>query len=120
MSRTITVSEETYNSIKGQLAPEVAVADNYVVVRTQSAGVHAGVLHGRDGKDVELHDSRRLWYWDGAATLSELAMSGVSKPENCKFPAPVSRIVLTEAIEVIDCTDAAQQSIKGVKEWSAK
>jgi len=122
MSKMITVSDETYESIKGQLDAPVKTAENYVIVRTRSAGVHAGELVKRNGMEVELANSRRLWYmvWDGAATLSELAMCGVSKPENCKFPAPVGRIVLTEAIEVIDCSDAAQESIKGVKVWSAK
>ena len=120
MSKTITVSDETYESIKGQLDAPVKMAKNYVIVRTRSAGVHAGEIVKRNGMEAELANSRRLWYWDGAATLSELAMCGVSKPENCKFPAPVGRIVLTEAIEVIECSDAAQESIKGVPVWSAK
>ena len=120
MSKTITVSDETYENIKGQLGAPVKMADNYAIVRTRSAGVHAGELVKLEGMVAELANNRRLWYWDGAATLSELAMCGVSKPENCKFPAPVDRIVLTEAIEVLDCSDVAQQSIKGVAVWSAK
>ena len=68
------------------------------VVRTYSAGVFFGKVVERDGKEVRMTDARRLWYWDGAASLSQLANDGVSKPENCKFPAPVAEIVLTEAI----------------------
>ena len=90
----------------------------YVIVRTYSAGVHAGVLERRDGREVELSDSRRIWYWDGAATLSELAMKGPGKPSTCKFPAPVDRIVLTEAIEIIDVTPEAEAAIRGVHVWS--
>ncbi len=90
----------------------------YVIVRTYSAGVHAGVLERRDGREVELSDSRRIWYWDGAATLSELAMKGPGKPRTCKFPAPVDRIVLTEAIEIIDVTPEAEAAIRGVHVWS--
>lgn len=90
----------------------------YVIVRTYSAGVHAGTLAAREGREVELTGARRIWYWDGAATLSELAQRGTSKPDNCKFPAPVDRIVLTEAIEIIQTTEAARASIAAIAPWS--
>jgi hypothetical protein len=64
-----------------------------------------------------MRNARRLWYWDGASSLSQLAMEGVKKPENCKFPCEVARIELTEAIEIIDCTEEAKQSIAGVPVW---
>ena len=92
----------------------------YVIVRTYSAGVHAGTLKVRDGKEVVLTNVRRLWYWDGAASLSQLAVDGVSRPENCKFPCEVPEIVLTEAIEIIPTTDKARASIAGVKVWEKK
>ena len=66
-----------------------SIVENYVIVRTRSAGVHAGELISHNKKGVELKNARRLWYWDGAASLSQLAMEGVSRPENCKFPEPV-------------------------------
>jgi len=89
----------------------------YVVIRTYSAGVHAGYIQSRKGKEVVLVDSRRLWYWDGAFTLSAIAKDGVSKPSDCKFSCVVGMIILTEAIEIIPCTKTAQNSIEGVKEW---
>jgi hypothetical protein len=89
----------------------------YVIIRTYSAGVHAGYLKSRDGKEVELTDARRIWYWDGAATLSQLAKDGVSKPDNCKFPEKIDSIILTEAIEIIPCTEKARASIESVKPW---
>jgi len=88
-----------------------------VLVRTYSAGVHVGTLKSRDGKEVVLTNARRIWYWDGAATLSQLAIDGTSKPENCKFPGAVPEILLTEAIEIIPITDKARESIAGVKAW---
>lgn len=89
----------------------------HVIVRTYSAGVFAGVLKSKDGKEVGMTDARRLWYWDGAASLSQLAVDGVSKPKTCKFPAPVAEILLTEAIEIIPTTDAAKKSIDAVQVW---
>lgn len=94
-------------------------AGQYVIVRTNTAGVFAGILDRRDGKEVELRDARRLWYWDGAASLSELAMKGTKKPRTCKFPVAVERVLLLEAIEVLDTTDAAEASIRAVPAWEA-
>jgi len=93
------------------------LSDNYYIIRTNSAGVHAGEIVSREGKEVKLKNARRLYYWDGAATLSQLAMEGVEKPENCKFPCEVNEIILTEAIEIMPCTIQAQKSIKNVKVW---
>ena len=91
----------------------------YVIVRTNSAGVFAGDLESRNGTEVVLRNARRLWYWAGAASLSELAMRGTSKPAACKFPCPVDRVTLLEAIELLDVTTEARESIQGVAEWRA-
>ena len=87
------------------------------IVRTLSAGVFIGTVKERSGKEVLLTNARRIWYWDGAASLSQLANEGTSKPGNCKFPAPVAEVLLTEAIELIPATEAAIASIASVKEW---
>ena len=100
-----------------EFVPKKEIMENYVIVRTYSAGVFAGELVGRDKRVVTLRNARRLWYWDGAASLSQLAMEGVKKPENCKFPCEVEEIVLTEAIEVITATRECFDSIKGVTVW---
>ena len=52
-----------------------------VIVRTYSAGVFAGEFVSRKGREVVLKNARRLWYWSGAASLSEMAMSGVRHPD---------------------------------------
>lgn len=89
----------------------------YVIVRTYSAGVFAGTLISHKGKEVELKNARRLWYWKGASSLSQLAMEGVKYPHECNFPCEVSKIVLTEAIEILDVTKQARESIAGVPVW---
>ena len=92
--------------------------NTYVIVRTYSAGAWAGELVVRDGKEVQLTNARRLWYWDGAATLSQLALTGPTKPGNCKFPAAVD-VLLTEAIEIIPATPEARTAIEAVDVWQA-
>ena len=91
----------------------------YVIVRTYSAGVFAGTLESRKGKEVVLSNARRLWFWSGAASLSQLAVSGTSNPSACKFPIPVSSVTLLEAIEILDVTPAARASIEAVSIWKS-
>jgi len=91
----------------------------YKIVRTYSAGVFAGYLKSRNGQEVVMLNARRIWYWDGAASLSQLAMSGTSKPDKCKFPEAVDKVELTQAIEILDVTEKAKQSIESVKIWGS-
>ena len=91
----------------------------YVIVRGHSSGVFAGELVRRAGVEVELRGCRRLWYWEGAASLSELAVAGVSRPAKCKFPIATAKHEILDAIEVIDCTAEARHSIEGVPVWTA-
>ncbi len=86
-----------------------------VIVRTYSAGAHFGYLVSRDGKEVTLERSRRLWRWFGAWTLSEIATDGLDVTKS-KIGAPVS-VVLTEAIEIIDVTPEAVAILETAK-WA--
>lgn len=88
-----------------------------VIIRGNRSGVFFGTLVAKEGQEVKLENCRRLWYWDGAASLSQLAVDGVSKPENCNFTVTVNEIIITDVIEIILCTDKAIRSIEGVKEW---
>ena len=90
----------------------------YVFVRTYSAGVFAGYMEERDGKEVTLRNARRLWLWKGAASLSQMAMEGTSKPDECKFPCEVDKVILIESIEILDVTAKAKKSINEVPVWS--
>ena len=91
--------------------------NQYVIVRGDRSGVFAGNLKKRNGREVILTNVRRLWYWDGAASLSQLAQSGISKPENCKFPEAVKEILVLDAIEILNATPNAKKIIEGVKVW---
>lgn len=95
------------------------LTEQYVIIRTCSAGVFAGYLVERNGKEVVLRNARRLWYWAGASSLSELAVKGVSQPNDCKFPVAVPSVTLTEAIEIIECTPDSKKSIEAVPVWTS-
>lgn len=87
------------------------------IIRADHAGVFYGEIKERRGSEVDMLNVRRIWYWDGACSLSQLAVEGTKAPDNCKFTVTVPAITILGVIEIIPCTDAAMQSIEGVKEW---
>ena len=91
--------------------------EQYYIVRADRAGVFAGNIKERNGSEVTMTDVRRLWYWDGAASLSQMAVEGVKAPENCKFTVVVPEMTILGVIEIIQCTTIAEESIKKVSEW---
>lgn len=88
-----------------------------VIVRGNKSGVFFGTLMDRQGSEVQLTSCRRLWYWDGACSISQLATDGTTEPEDCKFTVTVDEITILDAIEIIPCTERAADSIEGVKVW---
>lgn len=127
------VKEKTDKELKNEVAEliksgninAISTATEYehpwVIVRCAQAGVFFGQIVDFDKPNacVRLTECRRLWYWDGAASLSELAVSGTKRPKNCKFTVRVADIAVLGVIEVIMCEKKAAESINGVPEWKA-
>lgn len=88
-----------------------------VIIRGQASGIFYGTLEEKDGREVKLSNCRRLWYWDGAASISQLALDGTTAPDNCKFTVTVQEIVILDTIEIILCSDKAVKSIEAVDIW---
>jgi hypothetical protein len=86
-----------------------------VLIRTFSAGVHFGTLLQHEGHEVLLKDSRRIWAWSDANTLHEISLDGVGRQS--KISRMIPCILLTEAIEIIPCSDKAIASIEN-RGWS--
>lgn len=114
------IAKSEYDKVNARKKAKVLDGMEYCIVRTYSAGVFAGYIEKREGKEVTIRKVRRIWYWDGANSLSQLAVDGTLKPENCKFACEVDTIIVTEAIEVIPCTEKARKSIMEVEEWKLK
>lgn len=87
------------------------------IVRCDRAGVFYGEIEERNGTEVKMRNVRCLWYWDGAATLLQLAAEGTTRPESCKFTMTIDSLEVLDAIEIIPCTAKAIKSIEGVEEW---
>ena len=88
-----------------------------VIVRGDRSGVFFGTITKKEGQEVTLENCRRLWYWDGAASISQLSKEGTTNPSQCKFTVTIDHIIILDAIEIILCTEQAIRSIEGVREW---
>lgn len=91
--------------------------NQYYIIRCKDAGVFFGHIKSRNGGEAELTDVRRLWYWDGAASLSQMAVDGVNKPRTCKFSVVVPEMTVLGVIELIPCSEKAVASILEVAVW---
>lgn len=90
----------------------------YCLVRSSYAGVFAGHLAGYDSGSALLKDARRIWYWAGAATLSQLSQDGTADPGACKFPCEVPEVYLEGVFEVLPCSNKGKESIRSVPVWA--
>ena len=83
---------------------------SFCIVRTYSAGVHMGYLHECNGSCVILKDARRLFSWTEAFTLHEISQNGGGEASRISMPVP--EIYLSEAIEVIPCSEKATKNLQ--------
>jgi hypothetical protein len=81
-------------------------------------GIHFGFLKSKLGSEVTLVGARRVQYWSGAASISEMASRGVSDPRSCRFAPAVQEITLPSIVEMILVTSKAQANLFGVPVWT--
>ena len=87
------------------------------IVRCDHAGLFFGKIKERSGSEVTMTEVRKLWSWDGACAVEQLAQDGTKAPGNCRFTVTILEMTVLGAIQIIPCTDAASASLRDVKEW---
>jgi len=110
----LALSNDKENSTKQENKVQensISLIGEYVIIRTYSAGVWAGVLKEKVKNEVYLANARRLFYWSNieGMSLSGISLNGIDSSKS-KICAPVD-IVWLEAIEIIPCTDKAKKTI---------
>lgn len=85
---------------------------------SNGGGIHFGFLKSKVGDQVVLVGSRRVQYWNGAASISEMAVRGVSKPQDCRFGPITPEITLPHIVELIPISTKAQANLFGVAVWT--
>lgn len=87
------------------------------IVRSVQAGVFYGEIKERNGQEVTMANARCLWYWDGAASLMQLAKEGVTNPDSCQFTVVVDEVTILDVCEILPCTAEAIKCIDNVRVW---
>lgn len=91
--------------------------DKKYIVRSVEAGVFYGNIEEKNGNEVTMTNARCLWYWDGAASLNQLAEEGVKNPRDCKFTISVPELTILNVSEILPCSDKAVANIDTVPVW---
>lgn len=91
----------------------------FVIIRTYSAGVHAGILSEKSGSEVILKNARRMWYWKAKKSISLSAVANYGITDESKI-APAIESIWLEAIEIIPCSKESIESISGAKDAKAE
>lgn len=108
---------------KDSITKEAKTKDGmkYCVIRSYGAGVFCGYLKEQkadiNGVNVVLIDSRRIWYWSGACSLSQIAVEGSKDINNCKIAMVVPEQFIANVIEIIPMTEKAKNNIEGADIW---
>jgi hypothetical protein len=91
--------------------------NQFYIVRTNRAGVFFGKIKEANKDEVTMTDVRKIWHWEGACAVEQLAMDGTKKPSGCSFTVIVPEMTVLEPIQIIPCTDKATESLSGVAVW---
>lgn len=90
-----------------------------IIARIERAGVFHGTLAAKDAEITTMTDVRRIYYWEGALSVTDMSVTGVNA--SSKITLPAKRVVFQTArvIELVECTDEANKSIESIKPWKA-
>jgi len=87
---------------------------NYIV-RADRAGVFFGEIKENKGTSVVMTNVRKIHYWEGAAAVEQIAMSGISGSSRLTVVVPEMEIMTP--IQIIPCSEQATENLKGWNEW---
>lgn len=92
-----------------------------VLIRSYASGVHFGLLESQrdapQGLEVTLRNSRRVHYWEGAASLSQMAVDGIGKPDSSRVAMALDSFTVQNVIETIPMTEKAFENLKNQPIW---
>ena len=91
------------------------------IIRSYGAGVFIGYVAEQkselNGVNIILKQAKRIYYWDGACSLTQLAKDGTKSPNGCKITEPVDSQFIANVIEIIPVTKKASINIDEVEIW---
>lgn len=91
----------------------------FVLIRGYGSGVQFGYLKSREGCEIVLINSRRIWSWNKATETSQIAVSGIDAA-NSKVTVVIPEKIITDAIEILFITKEGEANLKAQPIWTKK
>ena len=87
-----------------------------IIARIERAGVFHGTLDYLDAEIIRMKDVRRIYSWEGALSVTDMAVNGISRG---KITPPVSVVefMSNNIIELNKCSEKATRSIESIQTW---
>ena len=87
-----------------------------IIARIERSGVFHGTLDHIDNDIMRLKNARRIYYWNGALSVTDMAAKGIT---GGKVTIPVSTVefMSDKVVELNECSDDATKSIETIKPW---
>ena len=93
-----------------------ALLNKNIIARIDKAGVFHGRLDYIDEQIIRLKDVRRIYQWNGALSVTDMAVNGIT---GGKVTIPVSTVefISNNIIELNECSDEATEAIIAITPW---
>jgi hypothetical protein len=95
--------------------------NQFYIIRADKAGVFMAKIESIENGAAVVNSARRLYYWEGALDVTQIAAHGVTRPQSCKFSVQMGsedKSTIFNLIEFHPASEKAIASIQSVKEWT--
>ena len=93
-------------------------SETFYIVRADRAGVFFGKISEKTANSVTMTDVRKIHYWQGACAVEEISQSGVA--DSSRLTVIIPEMEIANPIQILPCTGAATNNLKGKVEWKQK
>ena len=90
-----------------------------IIARINRAGVFHGTLAAKDAETTTMTDVRRIYYWQGPISVTDMSVTGVKAGSEVTLPAKRVEFETAKVIELIECSAEASKSIESIEPWKA-
>ena len=87
-----------------------------IIARIDRAGVFHGTLDYIDNEIIRIKDARRIYYWNGALSVTDIAAKGITGGK-VTIPVTTVEFMSGKIIELNECSEEASKSIEAIKPW---
>ena len=89
----------------------------YSIIRSDRFGVYFAEVKSQTEKTIVLQNARNIHYWDGAASVLQLATDPTKLKPNTRITVSVDTLSITDTVMVIPCTEIAEKFLKEFPVW---